>query len=129
MDKMHKEKLLKQITVMDFMATDLHLYLNTHPTDTEALCMFNDVAARSAEARQEYEKLFGPLTGFRTQDIAGNGPSAGWRWNHCPWPWEASANFSWDEKMEPAPPMPAAPVPAPPHAFTTPASYHGKECL
>lgn len=88
---MNREQLLKQITVMDFMATDLHLYLNTHPEDAEALTMFNDVVAQSAQVRKEYEEHFGPLVSYRTQD------AASWRWSNDPWPWQKDFNFEWDE--------------------------------
>ena len=91
-DKTKRDDLLKKLTVMDFVATDLHLYLNTHPNDSQALKMFNDCVSKSAEVRKEYENHFGPLVGFRTQD------SASWRWSDCPWPWEADFNFKWDEK-------------------------------
>jgi len=88
---MDREKLLKQITMMDFMATDLHLYLNTHPEDSDALKMFNNMVALSTQARKEYDEHFGPLVSFRSPD------STEWRWNANPWPWEEKFNFSWDE--------------------------------
>ena len=86
---MDREALLKQITIMDFMATDLHLYLNTHPNDGEALRMHNDVVNKGRQARKEYEEHFGPLTSFRSTD------TAGWRWLDKPWPWEREFNFKW----------------------------------
>ncbi|MCL2399354.1 MAG: spore coat protein CotJB [Defluviitaleaceae bacterium] len=92
---MDREAMLKQITIMDFMATDLHLYLNTHPDDAEALKMFNNVVSQSAQVRNEYEEHFGPLVSYRSQD------PTGWRWNDCPWPWESSFNFNWDNGKEP----------------------------
>ena len=91
---MDREAMLKQITIMDFMTTDLHLYLNTHPDDTEALRMYNDVANQSAQMRNEYEEHFGPLVSFRSQD------PTGWRWSDSPWPWESSFNFNWDNGEE-----------------------------
>jgi spore coat protein JB len=72
---------------LDFIATDLHLYMNTHRDDREALEVFNDVAARAADARATYEARFGPIVGFRTQG------SAGWPWGDSPWPWQESYNF------------------------------------
>jgi len=88
---MDREKLLKQITILDFMAADLHLYLNTHPNDAEALEMFNDTATHGAQVRKDYEEHFGPLVSYRTPD------AQGWRWSDCPWPWQKDFNFSWDE--------------------------------
>ena len=88
---MDREKLLKQITIMDFMATDLHLYLNTHPNDTEAMEMYNNVVAHSAQLRKEYEEYIGPLVSYRSPDTPGR------RWSDNPWPWQKDFNFSWDE--------------------------------
>lgn len=99
-----KEKLLKQLTIMDFVATDLHLYLNTHPTDGEALKMYNEVLIHSKHLRKEYEKHFGPLVGYRSPDIAHGGQPPQWRWSECPWPWEADFNFKWDERWTPGTP-------------------------
>lgn len=98
---MDREQLLKKLTVMDFMATDLHLYLNTHPEDAEALKMFNEVVNQSTTVRKDYEKTFGPLTSFRSEDVDENGTSPQWRWINNPWPWEKDFNFNWDEKPGP----------------------------
>lgn len=98
---MDKETMLKEMTILDFIATDLHLYMNTHRDDSEALEIFNDVAARAAEARAHYETRFGPIVGFRTQG------SQGWSWADCPWPWQESYNFNFTEdanRMETAEP-------------------------
>ena len=88
-----REALLKQITMMDFMALDLHLYLNMHPTDCEALEMYNDCTIGAKVAREKYEAEYGPLTGFRSEGQKSDG-TKGWAWNDCPWPWQANFNFS-----------------------------------
>lgn len=85
-----RESLLKQITITDFIAADLQLYLNTHPNDTEALRMFDEVVVRGARIREEYENMIGPL-------MPCNNGNESWRWSGCPWPWESESNFSWDE--------------------------------
>ena len=95
--------LLKQLTVLDFMATDLHLYLNTHPEDALALKMFNDVTTKSAQVRKEYENHFGPLVSYRSSDIKDGQTPAKWRWEDCPWPWERDFNFKLDDKWGHAP--------------------------
>ena len=84
---MEKDALLKQITVLDFMAVDLHLFLNTHPDDVEALNMYNDVIANADKARQCYEQQYGPLTAYRSKGWEG------WTWKDCPWPWQSKFNF------------------------------------
>jgi spore coat protein JB len=70
---------------MGFMAMDLHLFLNTHPEDKEALAMYNDVVEKGAIARKEYESLCGPLSFGKKSD--------GWPWIKCPWPWQESFNY------------------------------------
>jgi len=82
-----REALLRQITILDFMALDLHLYLNTHPDDNEALEMYNDCITNGDKARHQFEEDFGPLTAFRSDG------QAGWTWNRCPWPWQEGFNF------------------------------------
>ena len=79
---MEKENLLRQLTVLDFAAIDLQLFLNTHPENTEALAMYNNCVEHSREVRKVYEQQFGPLTGFREQS-----PNE-WTWQNKPWPWQ-----------------------------------------
>ena len=90
---MDRDALLREITILDFMALDLHLYLNTHPQDSEALEMYNDCIIRSQELRQEYEAAYGPLTAFRSHG------QPGWTWNQEPWPWEEQFNFELSETL------------------------------
>lgn len=84
---MDREALLKQITLLDFMAVDLQLYLNTHCDDAEALKMYNDVIANAKKARCQYEEHYGPLTSYRSEGCRD------WKWKDCPWPWQAQYNF------------------------------------
>ena len=92
-DTLNRETLLKQMMEMDFRATDLNLYLNTHPSDTEALKMYNEAVNKSNLIKKDYEKHFGPLTGARSTDLDS------WRWMDSPWPWEKSFNFSLKENV------------------------------
>jgi len=90
---MERDALLREITILDFMALDLQLFLNTHPTDTSALEMYNDCVTRSAEMRAEYEEDYGPLMAFRSHG------QPGWTWNLEPWPWEEKFNFDITERL------------------------------
>ena len=85
---MDKDVLLKQITILDFMALDLHLFLNTHPTNADALKMYNDVIANAEKSRCLYEENYGPLTAYRSEG------APGWPWQDCPWPWQEQFNFT-----------------------------------
>lgn len=83
---MNKKELLKQITAVTFSLIDLHLYLNTHPTDQNALAAHNSLVTQSRMLRQEYEKFYGPLS-------YGSYSPCPWQWINEPWPWEYEANF------------------------------------
>lgn len=92
---MNKYDIAKELYALDFLALDLHLYLNTHPNDKEALAEYNKAAALAAVARKKYEEYFGPLHSFRC-------PAAPDKWN---WlseysPWEKEYNWSFDEGDE-----------------------------
>ena len=38
---MDRENLLKRLTMLDFMAVDMQLFLDTHPDDTNAIAKYN----------------------------------------------------------------------------------------
>lgn len=84
--KMNKKELLKEITAVDFSLIDLHLYLNTHPTDRNALKTYNSLVTKARMLKQNYERFFGPLS-------YGNYSQYPWQWINEPWPWECEANF------------------------------------
>ena len=54
---MDRNALLKQLSALDFYAVDLHLFLDPHPNDREALAKFNEVVSEADVLRKEYEKL------------------------------------------------------------------------
>ena len=81
-----KKELLKQITAVDFMVIDLHLYLNTHPNDRNALSKYNSFAVEANRLKQNYERCFGPLSYGACSEYP-------WQWISEPWPWEYEANF------------------------------------
>jgi spore coat protein JB len=88
---MNRDALLRQITILDFMAVDLQLFLNNNPDNEEALTMYNDLIESGLTARRQYEQHFGPLTGFRSPG------QEGWPWKNDPWPWEAEFNYEMGE--------------------------------
>lgn len=91
---MSKEELLKRLTVLDFLAVDLQLYLDTHPQDQEAIKKYNSVVEEGDIIRAKYEEMYGPLYSFRSTS------KDKFTWIDCPWPWSEEANFSFDEKEE-----------------------------
>ena len=81
-----KEKLMKVINTVLFAINDINLYLDTHPTDQEALAQYERYKTVRQQAVKEYTANFGPLT-------ADNVVSTGkWAWVKTPWPWETEGN-------------------------------------
>jgi spore coat protein JB len=68
--------------MLDFMATDLQLFLDTHPEDMEALEMYNKVVSNADKCRCYYENTFGPICSFRSLG------RHSWDWDAEPWPWQ-----------------------------------------
>lgn len=90
---MSEKELLKNLTVLDFMAVDLQLYLDTHPDDKEALEKYNSVIKEADMLRSQYEKKYGPLFSFRSY-VHGDR----FKWIDNPWPWDKDANFNIDRE-------------------------------
>lgn len=90
---MNRDELLQRISALDFYIIDLHLYLDTHPDDDEALMLYNDSVKKVKELRDEYNRLYGML-------LANNSTSKQpWQWIDDPWPWQKSFNFELKEEM------------------------------
>lgn len=77
-----REKLLKQIQEYGFTATELGLFLDTHPTNKNALKLHHAVTEKLRALQEEYEACFGPLTSNQ------NRSDTEWKWIQGPWPWE-----------------------------------------
>lgn len=90
---MTRDELLQKITAWDFYIIDLHLYLNTHPDDLEAIMHYNECVMQVKELREEYSRLYGML-------LANNSISKQpWQWIENPWPWQQAFNFELKEDM------------------------------
>ena len=75
--------LLKEIQEMQFAATELTLYLDTHPDDQRALTDYNMYTKKLQSLQSIYCQQIGPLMVF------GFCPSRyPWEWVYQPWPWE-----------------------------------------
>ena len=75
-----RSDMLKEIMSLDFALTELQLYLNTHPEDEKALCLYKKYAKELRDLKEKYQKVYGPLT----KEF----PCNKWRWLEEPWPWE-----------------------------------------
>lgn len=76
-----REQLLKEVMAAEFTLIDLNLYLNTHPNDIRAINLYNSGIQRAKILRDNYERLYGPLTPM-TQS------TCPWQWIMDPWPWQ-----------------------------------------
>lgn len=76
-----QENLLTDIAALDFMLIDLSLYLDTHPTDINALNLFNNIQAKTNMEKTNYAANYGPLT-------LGSTSNTSWNWLCNPWPWD-----------------------------------------
>ena len=88
---MDRENLLKRLTMLDFMAVDMQLFLDTHPDDTNAIAKYNSIIREADNLRAQYEKSVGPLFSLRSYS-----PTENFQWVDNPWPWENKFNFSLD---------------------------------
>ncbi|MDO5569469.1 MAG: spore coat protein CotJB [bacterium] len=78
-----REELLLKVRQYDFAMNDLNLYLDTEPTDKEAIELFNNYRNLAFQAITNFEASYGPLT------VSDNPINTNkWIWNANPWPWE-----------------------------------------
>lgn len=78
-----RTQLLNDIMSYNFAINDLALYLDTHPSDSRAICLHNECSQKATKLTNEYQRLYGPLTI--------NAVSNNWNWIDEPWPWERGA--------------------------------------
>ena len=82
-----RSQLLNYINEVSFAAYDALLFLDTHPTDADALAYFRKYSRMRNAALKEYEQLYGPLT----LDTANDSIRDSFVWSQQPWPWEGGA--------------------------------------
>lgn len=81
--KNEREALLYQVMQYKFALIELNLYLDTNPSDKEAIELFNKYQKQERQMCNQYESMYGPLT--LDSDYLNN---SNWVWNNSPWPWE-----------------------------------------
>ena len=75
-----------QLQALHFAVSELGLYLDTHPTDQDALDLFNQYSEMYEDALRNFEREKGPLMQMR------GGISGTYQWSKGPWPWDYNAN-------------------------------------
>ncbi len=78
----NKEQLLRDIGIVCFTVTELCLYLDTHPTDKNAMEYFNHYNRIKQQMVREFSQKYYPLS----LDQAECGKE--WQWALAPMPWE-----------------------------------------
>lgn len=81
-----KNQLMDQIQESSFAVYDTLLYMDTHPTDMDAMAYFHKQSCIRQDAMQEYAKHFGPITMYWIDETNRDT----WEWMTQPWPWEVS---------------------------------------
>lgn len=77
-------RLLHDIGVIDFVIVEMNEYLDTHPTDKEAMDYLAHYVRMKNQAMKEYAMKFSPL---RLSDVDSCNQTE-WKWATDPWPWE-----------------------------------------
>lgn len=80
-----KEALRRRIYAVRFALWELHLFLDTHPNNSDAARKQEEYKSRNEALTAEFEEKFGPI---------GETPenTSRWAWICDPWPWEKEAN-------------------------------------
>ena len=79
-----QRRLFHDIGVIDFVIVEMNEYLDTHPTDREAMDYLSHYVRMKNQAMREYAAKYGPL---RISDIDGCNDKE-WKWATQPWTWE-----------------------------------------
>lgn len=77
-----QEALRRRVYAVEFALWELHLFLDTHPNNSEAVRKQQEYKVRAAKLRKEYEEKYGPI-GPTPREVSR------WAWISDPWPWEA----------------------------------------
>lgn len=80
---MERKNLKRYIDLVSFAALDCAMFLDTHPSNSEALEYFEYYKDARKQALKEYGCRFSPLT----LDTVPKGADF-WAWANEPWPWE-----------------------------------------
>lgn len=76
-----KARLLRDIRLAKFAMIEANLFLDTHPTDQDAIAYFEKYESRYKSLKEEWERLYGRVA------VLEDGKKR-WRWVDNPWPWQ-----------------------------------------
>ncbi len=78
-----RDELFKRISDVSFVLDELRLYLDTHPTNTDALSMFAEYQKQRAGMISDYTEKYGPIEAYCAESDPGL-----WTWATENMPWE-----------------------------------------
>lgn len=88
--KMDKKRCMINIYQLGFALNEAVLFLDTHPSDAEALNYYNDIKEKFNKVVDIYSDNFGPL-------LNSNVTSENyWMWVATPMPWELEGQCMWN---------------------------------
>ena len=98
-NNMDRMQLMKEIGEASFMVNDLTLYLDTHPTDREALKAFSEASKKRRELMEICADQFEPLTmdlvcpdtNNQSRSLTKYPDQKHFTWLDGPMPWEGGA--------------------------------------
>lgn len=73
---------LGELMALDFVITELNLYLDTHKDDTAAFKVLQSTLALYEEGKTRFVKQYGPITIYDLKQ------ADHFSWLHDPWPWD-----------------------------------------
>lgn len=74
---------LNELQALEFVISELGLYLDTHPEDEEAFYVYRQYVELEQKARNAYVAKHGPL--YQTESAK----SDSYTWINDPWPWHS----------------------------------------
>ena len=80
-----QKSLMRRMQEVSFALDDTALFLNTHPTNQDAIKYYQRYQKLNQQLRDEYTSKYGPLS---TDDPLNANE---WTWATSPWPWETEA--------------------------------------
>ena len=83
MNMSEQQRMLKDISIIDFTLVDLLLYLDTHPYDKQAMEYFNHYSRINKQMSKDFSARYYPLTAEMSTD------TKEWSWVLSPMPWES----------------------------------------
>ena len=78
-----KRRLLQALRVCTFALTEARLYLDTHPSDSQALACYRAHEEERLRLEKEWARL--------ANDTSTDTPNDCWDYVRTPWPWQSEA--------------------------------------